>query len=128
MLLSFSSITIILIPLPFNQTTSVLAPTARNTSGKPSQPGQIPIVTMVLLLAGSPEEQKEAIAAIITYLKAYMQQLFGQNVGITTGAPELINLHHRILQSVSKGHLCTNGAPQDEKIIELRNYDDVVRV
>ena len=115
-------------PLPFDQTTLVLAPKARNTPGKPSQPDEIPIVTIVLLLAGSPNEQKEVIATIITYLKAYMQQLFGQNVEITTGAPKVINLRHRILQSVSKGRFCTTDAPQDEKSIKLRNYDNMVRV
>ncbi|GAB5032843.1 Hypothetical protein NocV09_01100360 [Nannochloropsis oceanica] len=109
-------------------TTSVVAATAQDTPRHPSQSGEIPIVTMVLLMAGSPEEQKEAIAAIVTYLKAHMQQWFGQNVEITTGAPNLINLRPRSLQSTSKGRLCTIDAPQDEIYIELRNFDDVAQV
>ncbi len=92
------------------------------------QPGLIPVVQILLLLAGSPQQQDEAIAALIAYLIAYMQQTSGQNVVVMSPeAPEPIN-RHRFLQSVPEaGRLCKTDAPQNENSIDLRNYDDVVR-
>ena len=113
---------------PSNQTIPVLAPTIQDPTLPPTvqNPGGIPVVQIWILLAGSPEQQKVLIAALIAYLMAYMQQLYGQNVVITTEAPDPINLQRRILQSPPEGRLCGTDAPQDEQSIDLRNYDDVV--
>jgi hypothetical protein len=88
-------------------------------------PGDVPVVQILLLLAGSPKQQDALVAALIAYFMAYMQQLYGQKVVITTEAPEPINLQRRNLLSAPEGHLCKTDAPQDEQRIDLRNYDDV---
>ena len=116
------------LPSPSNQTIPVLAPSVQEppNDSPVGQPGDIPIVQILLVLAGSAEQQDALIAALVAYLMAYMQQVSGQNVVITTEAPEPMNFNRRILSSAPKGRLCTADAPQDEKSIDLRNYDDVV--
>jgi hypothetical protein len=87
-------------------------------------------VAVVLRLAGSPGQQEDATEALVTYLTTYMQEISGQDVVVMSPeAPEQIN-RQRILQSVPApvGLLCTADAPQTESSIDLRNYNDVVRV
>jgi len=108
----------------------VLAPTVQDPPTVGGQPGDIPILSVQLSLAGSPEQQKDVTEALTTYLTGFAQEFFGQNVVVeTTEVPEPIN-RHRLLQSVPApvGRLCTPGAPQAQSSIDLRDYSDVVRV
>lgn len=86
----------------------------------------MPIVTIMLLMAGTPEQQQQAINAIIAYLIAFIQQIMEQDVVVTALAPEPL-FRQRILQTAPEGRLCLTDAPQNETSIDMRNYDDVVR-
>ncbi len=108
----------------------MLAPTVQDPPTVGGQPGDVPIVSVQLSLAGSPEQQEDVTEALTTYLSTYMQEMSGQNVIVETKeAPEPLN-RHRMLQSVPApvGRLCTPDAPQSQSSIDLRNYSDVVRV
>ena len=131
----------------------MVAPTVQ-----PTFPGTISIVTIFLILAGSPEQQQAAIDAIIMYLLAFLQAIENLNVSVTT-APEPIDVGRRQLparaagaaallhafghreggpgddqllarrlQETIQGAYCTPDVPQTETNIDLRGYQDAAEV
>lgn len=101
-----------------------MAPTVQDP--EPPRPGDIPIVSILLLLAGSSGQQDKALAALRNYFMGFVP---AQNVILPTPeAPEPFNRHRRFLQLAPEGQLCKTDGPQAESSIDLRNYNDVVRV
>ena len=108
----------------------MLAPTVQDPPTVGGQPGDIPIVSVQLSLAGSPEQQEDVTEALTTYLTEFAQEISSRNIVVeTTEVPEPI-IRHRVLQPVPApvGRLCTPDAPQAQSSIDLRDYSDVVRV
>lgn len=111
----------------------MVAPTVQ-----PTIPGTISIVTIYLILAGTPEQQQATIDAIIMYLLAFLQAIENLNVSVTT-APEPIDVGRRQLPALApvgaktllhayghreddhlNRHLHEQGGAGDDQLLALR--------
>ena len=98
---------------------------------QPTVPGTISVVTIILILTETPEQQEAAIDAIITYLLAFLQAIADLNVTVTSyidmGRRQLASLRDplRVLQ---QARYCSPNTPQDKTSIDLWGYENAAEV